>query len=512
MGTVDKLTDLQNRRAEIEAMGGSKKVDEHHQAGKKTARERIALLLDEGSFVEVDAFVQQRCGTSCVDAPADGVVTGYGTVDGRLCYVYAQDATVIGGSLGEMHAQKICKILDMAMKMGAPVVALCDSLGARIQEGVSALKGFGDIVVRNAHASGVIPQITAVLGPCAGGATFSPAISDFVFMVEKTSRMYVTGPAVTEAQTGEKVCDDFGYAEFHAQQSGVAQFTAESEEECIAQIRKLISYLPSNNLEEAPYDMSTDEINRLSEQLTTIVPDDSDKAYDVKAVINDVCDAQTFMEVSKDFAKNIVVGFARLNGNVVGVVANQANEKGGALDRHACDKATRFINFCDSFNIPLVTFTDVSGYVACVCQEKNGIIRSGAKLMYAFAEATVPKINVIIRKAYGAAYVAMNSKPLGADWVMAWPTAEIAVMNPEGAANLIFEDDIANSKNPITERDIKVQEYKDKLANPFEAAKLGQIDDIIEPDSTRPRIIAALEMLASKRETRPAKKHGNMPV
>ncbi len=516
MGTVDKLTDLQQRRASIENGGGEAKIKKQHESGKKTARERIAALLDDGSFVEVDAFVEHRChefNMPNTKAPGEGVVTGYGTIDGRLVFVYAQDFTVIGGSLGEMHAKKICKVMDMAVKMGAPIIGMNDSGGARIQEGIAALSGFGDIFYRNTLASGVIPQISVIMGPCAGGAVYSPAITDFVFMVEKTSQMFITGPAVIKSVTGEDVtAEELGGAVSQASLSGVAHFTSKNEDECIEQIRRLISYLPANNLEDAPAEMPADDINRLSEKLTTIVPDDAGKAYNMKEVIAEIVDTGSFMEVQEQFAKNIIVGFARMNGSTVGIVANQPSVMAGSLDVNSSDKAARFVRFCDSFNIPLVTLTDVPGYLPGVAQEHGGIIRHGAKLLYAYSEATVPKINVIVRKAYGGAYIAMSSKHLGADAVFAWPTAEIAVMGPEGAANIIFKKDIAESSDPISTRSEKISEYRNKFANPYEAAKYGFIDDVIEPDSTRPRIIAALEMLASKRETRPPKKHGNIPV
>lgn len=516
MGTVDKLNELQYRRNVIEQGGGEAKIKKQHDAKKLTARERINALLDSGSFVEIDAFVTHRCtefGMDCVEAPGEGVVTGYGTVDGRLVYVYAQDFTVIGGSLGEMHAKKICKVMDMAAKMGAPIIGMNDSGGARIQEGIDALSGFGEIFFRNTTNSGVIPQISVIMGPCAGGAVYSPAITDFVFMVENTSQMFITGPQVIKSVTGEDVTsENLGGASVHASKSGVAHFAASSDEECIGQIRTLLSYLPSNNLEEAPYAVPTDEINRLSEKLTTIVPDEANKAYDVKELIAEIVDNGEFFEVQKNFAQNIVVGYARMNGQVIGIVANQPKVMAGSLDINSSDKAARFVRFCDSFNIPIVTFTDVPGYFPGVEQEQGGIIRHGAKLLYAFSEATVPKINVITRKAYGGAYIAMNSKNLGADIVMAWPTAEIAVMGPEGAANIIFKNDIKNSADPIATRAEKIQEYRNKFASPYEAARRGYVDDVIEPDSTRPRIIAALEMLASKRESRPAKKHGNLPV
>lgn len=516
MGTVDKLTELQFRRQKIENGGGEAKIKKQHDSDKLTARERINALMDAGSFVEVDAFVSHRCtefGMDAVEAPGEGVVTGYGTVDGRLVFVYSQDFTVMGGSLGEMHAKKICKVMDMAAKMGAPIIGMNDSGGARIQEGLDALSGFGEIFHRNTVNSGVIPQISVIMGPCAGGAVYSPAITDFIFMVDNTSKMFITGPQVIESVTGEAVtAEALGGSAVHAEKSGVCHFTAASDEECIAEIKKLLSYLPSNNLEEAPYVAPTDVINRLSEALTTVVPDNANQAYDVKNVIAEVVDNGEFFEVQKAYAENIVVGYARMNGMSVGIVANQPKVKAGALDCNASDKAARFIRTCDSFNIPVVTFTDTPGYFPGIAEEHGGIIRHGAKLLYAYAEATVPKVTVILRKAYGGAYIAMGSKNLGADMVMAWPTAEIAVMGPEGAANIIFKDDIANSDNPIAAREDKIQDYKNKFATPFVAAQRGYIDDVIEPDSTRPRIIAALEMLSSKRDSRPAKKHGNLPV
>lgn len=516
MGTVDKLTELQYRRNVIEQGGGEVKIKKQHDSHKLTARERINALMDDGSFVELDAFVTHRCnefGMDCVEAPGEGVVTGYGTVDGRLVYVYAQDFTVVGGSLGEMHAKKICKVMDMAAKMGAPIIGLNDSGGARIQEGVDALAGFGEIFYRNTLNSGVVPQISVIMGPCAGGAVYSPAITDFIFVVDNISRMFITGPQVIQSVTGEEITsEELGGSKVHSSESGVAHFRAENEEDCFAQIKKLLSYLPSNNLDEAPYEVPTDEINRVSEKLSTIVPDDAAKAYDIKEVIAEIVDNADFFEIQKDFAKNIVIGFAKLNGMSVGIVANQPKVMAGSLDIDSSDKAARFVRFCDAFNIPIVTFTDVPGYFPGLEQEKGGIIRHGAKLLYAFSEATVPKINVITRKAYGGAYIAMNSKHTGADIVMAWPTAEIAVMGPEGAANIIFKNDIKESTDPIAARAEKVQEYRNKIASPFEAAKRGYVDDVIEPDSTRPRIIAALEMLRSKRDSRPAKKHGNIPV
>ncbi len=516
MNTMEKLSDLQQRRAHVEQGGGDAKAKKQHDAGKLLARERLAKLLDEGSFVEIDAFVKHR-GTDfdmpTTDAPGEGVVTGYGTIDGRLVYVYAQDFTVIGGSLGEMHAKKICKVMDMAIKTGAPIIGINDSGGARIQEGIDALSGFGEIFYRNTISSGVIPQISIIMGPCAGGAVYSPALCDFVFMVEKTSKMFITGPQVIKAVTGEDVtAEELGGAQAHASKSGVAHFVSPDEEACFADVRKLVGFLPSNNLTDSEYLAPTDEINRLSETLTSIVPDDNNKSYDVKQVIAEIVDNGEFLEVQKEFAQNIVIGFARMNGSTVGIVANQPKVKAGSLDVDSSDKAARFVRFCDSFNIPIITFTDVPGYLPGADQEFSGIIRHGAKLLYAYSEATVPKINVIMRKAYGGAYIAMSSKHLGADMVFAWPTAEIAVMGPDGAANIIFKNDIANADDPIATRQQMIEEYKDKFANPYIAASRGYVDDVIEPDSTRPRIISALEVLASKRDTRPAKKHGNIPV
>ena len=517
MSTLSKIAELQQKKAELQMGGGKEKIEKLHAANKKTARERINLLLDEGSFIEFDAFVSHRgtkFGMEKVNAPAEGVVTGYGTVDGRLVYVYAQDFTVIGGSLGEMHAKKICKVMDMAIKMGAPIIGINDSGGARIQEGIDALAGFGDIFYRNTMASGVIPQIGVIMGPCAGGAVYSPAIQDFTFMVEKTSQMFITGPQVIKAVTGEDVTsNELGGAAAHNTKSGVAHFAFENEDACIEGIKRLLSYLPSNNLEDAPdYGCSEADINRISEKLMTIVPDSPSNAYDMKEVIAEIADENSFMEVQAGFAKNIIIGFARFAGRSVGIVANQPKVASGSLDMNSSDQAARFIRFCDAFNIPLVTLTDVPGYLPGVTQEHGGIIRHGAKLLFAYSEATVPKINIIVRKAYGGAYIAMSSKHVGADVVLAWPSAEIAVMGPEGAANIVFKKDIDSSSDPMATRAAKIEEYRNEFANPYEAAKRGYVDDVIEPDSTRPRIISALEMLMSKRENRPAKKHGNIPL
>jgi len=513
---MNKIEELRQLKREIALGGGEAKIAKQHESGKKTARERIEMLLDEGSFIELDAFVTHRCSEFDMpktQIPGEGVVTGYGTVDGRLIYVYAQDFTVIGGSLGEQHAAKICKVMDMALKMGAPIVGINDSGGARIQEGLDALKGFGEIFRRNTASSGVIPQISVILGPCAGGAVYSPAICDFIFMVDNTSQMFITGPSVIKAVTGEDVgFNELGGAEPHSNKSGVAHFRCPSEDDCFAQVKQLLEYLPSNNLENAPYYECSDDLNRLSNRLDEIVPEDANKPYDMTETIHEIVDGGEFFEVHKDFAKNIVVGFGRVNGGTVGIIANQPKFVAGSLDVDSSDKGARFVRFCDAFNVPIVTFTDVPGYLPGVAQEHSGIIRHGAKLLYAFSEASVPKINVIVRKAYGGAYIAMNSKHLGADMVFAWPSAEIAVMGPDGAANIIFRKDIAASDDPVSARSEKIEEYREKFANPYVAAARGYVDDVIEPSETRPRIISALEMLASKRESRPAKKHGNIPL
>ena len=516
MKAIEKINDLHSRRQKLEKGGGEDKINKQHESGKMTARERINMLLDEGSFVEIDAFIKHRStefDMATTEASGDGVVTGYGTVDGRLIYIYAQDFTVIGGSLGEMHAKKICKVMDMAMKMGAPLIGINDSGGARIQEGIDSLYGFGEIFFRNTMASGVIPQISVIMGPCAGGAVYSPAITDFVFMVEKTSQMFITGPQVIKTVTGEDVSfEKLGGAETHNAVSGVAHFKCTDEKECVENIKRLISFLPENNLTDAPAYAVEDDINRLDEALNEIIPDEPNKPYDIKDIITKVVDDGDFLEIHQYFAQNIIVGFARINGSTVGIVANQPKIMAGVLDVNSSDKAARFVRFCDSFNIPIVTFTDVPGYLPGVGQEHSGVIRHGAKLLYAYSEATVPKINVIVRKAYGGAYIAMSSKHLGADLVLAWPTAEIAVMGPEGAANIIFRKEISQAEDPATVRSQKIEEYRDKFSNPYVAAARGYVDDVIEPATTRPRLISALEMLASKKENRPAKKHGNIPL
>jgi methylmalonyl-CoA decarboxylase alpha subunit len=514
--SIDKINDLSSRLETIQAGGGEKRIEKQHKSGKMTARERINMLMDEGSFVEIDAFVKHRCtefGMEKEETPAEGVVTGYGTVDGRLVYVYAQDFTVSGGSLGEMHAKKICKVLDLSMKMGAPVVGINDSGGARIQEGVDALSGYGQIFYRNTMASGVVPQISVIMGPCAGGAVYSPALTDFIFMVDKTSQMFITGPQVIKAVTGEEVsAEALGGGMTHNSTSGVAHFLSDNETACIADIKRLLSFLPSNNMETAPIFDCQDDMNRLEGDLNTIIPESSNKAYDMKDIIRNIVDNGDFFEVQPYYAQNIITGFARLNGASIGIIANQPKVLAGCLDINASDKAGRFIRTCDCFNIPILNMIDVPGFLPGTTQEYGGIIRHGAKMLYAYSEATVPIVNVITRKAYGGAYLAMCSKDLGADMVFAWPQAEIAVMGPEGAANIIFKRDIENAENPASARAEKIQDYKDRFATPYIAASRGYVDDVIEPSTTRQRLISAFDMLSSKRETRPSKKHGNLPV
>ncbi|RKD20941.1 methylmalonyl-CoA decarboxylase alpha subunit [Caminicella sporogenes DSM 14501] len=511
-----KLEDLRKRRQKIMMGGGEKRIQKQHEKGKLTARERINLLFDEGTFVELDAFVKHRCtnfGMEKVDAPGEGVVTGYGMVDGRLVYAFAQDFTVIGGSLGEMHAAKICKVLDNALKVGAPVVGLNDSGGARIQEAVDALSGYGKIFYRNTIASGVIPQISAIMGPCAGGAVYSPAITDFVYMVDKTSQMFITGPQVIKSVTGEDVtAEALGGAMTHNSVSGVAHFVAANDEDCIAQIRRLLSFLPSNNMEAPPKYECTDDINKIIPELDEIIPENPNKPYDMKEVIALIVDNGDYYEYLKFYAQNIITCFARINGQTVGIIANQPKVLAGCLDINASDKAARFIRTCDAFNIPLLNIVDVPGFLPGTTQEYGGIIRHGAKMLYAYSEATVPKVTLIVRKAYGGSYIGMCNKELGADIVLAWPSAEIAVMGPQGAANIIFRKDIKEADDPVAMRQKKIEEYTAEFATPYKAAERGMVDDVIEPNSTRPRLVDAFNMLASKRETRPAKKHGNIPL
>ncbi len=512
----DKIKELKKHCQKIKQGGGNKKIETQHNKGKLTARERIDTLLDEGSFQEIDMFVKhhsQSLGMDKKEVPADGVITGHGKIGGRRVFIYAQDFTAMGGSLGEMHAKKICKVMDMARKAGVPVIGLNDSGGARIQEGVSALAGYGEIFRRNSLNSGVIPQISVILGPCAGGAVYSPALTDFVFMVDKTSKMFITGPQVIKSVTGEEVsAEELGGGMTHSKVSGVASFLDYDEESCFDQVRRLISYIPSNNLESPPVVESKNQADRNEGELKQLVPAKQNKPYNIKDVIDLVVDRSSFFEVQPYFAQNIVVGFGRMKGRSIGIIANQPMHKAGCLDINSSDKAARFIRFCDSYNIPLLTLTDVPGYLPGVEQEYGGVIRHGAKLLYAYSEASVPKINIILRKAYGGAYIAMSSSHLGSDYVFAWPNSEIAVMGPRGAANIIFKKEIREAANPQKKRQEKIKEYRENFANPYRAAAEGYIDDVIEPETTRAKIIGALEVMISKREDRPQKKHGNMPV
>ncbi|MEH7177907.1 acyl-CoA carboxylase subunit beta [Neobacillus vireti] len=511
----EKINELMDKKYKVELGGGDDRIEAQHNRGKLTARERIDLLLDEDTFVELNPFIQHRAtnfGMDKIEAPGEGVVTGYGKINGRIVYVFSQDFTVFGGALGEAHALKISRIMDLAAKNGAPIIGLNDSGGARIQEGVEALDGYGHIFYRNAIYSGVVPQISVILGPCAGGAVYSPAITDFVFMVEKTSQMFITGPKVIETVTGEKISsENLGGASVHSSISGVAHFTAESEPEILNDVRKLISFLPQNQSEQPPV-VEAEKDNGWSDEIIDLVPIEGTKVYDVCKVIEEVVDHGEFMQVQQNFAKNIVVGFGRIDGHSVGIVANQPKVMAGGLDINSSDKLSRFIRFCDSFNIPLITFEDVTGFFPGINQEHGGIIRHGAKILYAYSEATVPKITVILRKAFGGAYVALNSKSIGADMVYAWPNAEVAVMGPEGAANIIFAKEIEQNEDPAAMRAQKIAEYRETFANPYQAASRGMVDDVIDPRETRKKLKESLEMLRTKKETRPAKKHGNIPL
>ena len=507
---LEKIKELIERRAVARIGGGEKAIAKQHEKGKYTARERLAMLLDEGSFEEMDMFVEHRCtnfGMEKKHYPGDGVVTGCGTIEGRLVYLFAQDFTVTAGSLSETMSLKICKIMDQAMKMGAPCIGINDSGGARIQEGIESLSGYADIFYQNTMASGVIPQISAILGPCAGGACYSPALTDFIFMVKEKSHMFVTGPDVVKTVIHEEVSkEELGGAMTHSSKSGVTHFIANTEEELLMSIRELLSFLPQNNMDETRKQNCTDDINREDASLGSIIPADPNIPYDMKEIIERVVDEGYFFEVMQNFAKNIIIGFARLAGRSVGIVANQPAYLAGVLDIDASDKASRFIRFCDCFNIPLITFEDVPGFLPGYTQENNGIIRHGAKIVYAFAEATVPKLTVITRKAYGGAYIVMNSKQTGADVNFAYPSAEIAVMGAEGAVNILFRKADAESKAK------ELDAYKEKFATPYQAAELGFIDEIILPKQTRKRLIQALEMTENKMQTNPPKKHGNMPL
>jgi propionyl-CoA carboxylase beta chain len=512
----DKLGLLERRAAEAEVGGGDARLRAQHGKGKLSARERLDLLLDEGTFVELDRFVVHRSHDFGLEAErpyGDGVVTGYGRIEGRLVYVFSQDFTVFGGSLSESFAEKICKVMDLAVRNGAPVIGLNDSGGARIQEGVVSLGGYADIFLRNTLASGVVPQISAILGPCAGGAVYSPAITDFIYMVRKTSYMFVTGPNVVKTVTHEDVTmEELGGADTHTQVSGVSHFAFDSEPICLQAIRDLFRYVPSNNLDEPPRGRGTDPRDRRDEALLDVVPDNPNKPYDMHEVIRRVIDDGVFYEVHREFAANIICGFAHLGGYSVGIVANQPAILAGVLDINASTKAARFIRFCDAFNIPIVTLEDVPGFLPGVAQEHNGIIRHGAKLLYAYCEATVPKLTVITRKAYGGAYDVMSSKHIRGDLNLAWPTAEIAVMGPKGAVEILFRKEIAESGNPEAATDERINEYREKFAHPYIAAGRGYLDDIIDPRDTRPRLIDALETLRTKRDRNPPKKHGNIPL
>ncbi|MCS6910037.1 MAG: acyl-CoA carboxylase subunit beta [Anaerolineales bacterium] len=516
MTTDPKIQQLRQLREQSKLGGGPERIEAQHKRGKLTARERIDLLVDRGSFREIDAFVTHRTHDFGLDRQkylSDSVVTGWGTVEGRLVYVFSQDFTVFGGSLGEVHAEKICKIMDMAMKNGAPIIGLNDSGGARIQEGVVSLGGYADIFLRNTLASGVIPQISAIMGPCAGGAVYSPALTDFILMVKDSSYMFVTGPDVVKSVTHEEVTfEQLGGASVHSTISGVCHLVAQSEADCLYLIRKLLSYLPQNNMEDPPFVKTTDDPLRAEAALDTLVPDNPNKPYDMKEVIRLIVDNGEFFEIHENYAMNIVVGFARLGGHSVGIIANQPAVLAGVLDIDASEKAARFIRFCDCFNIPLVTFEDVPGFMPGTKQEHGGIIRAGAKLLYAYCEATVPKLTVITRKAYGGAYDVMSSKHIRGDLNFAWPTAEIAVMGPDGAVSIIFRKELAEAADPVARKAELVKEYREKFANPYVAASRGYLDDVIEPHETRARLINGLEMLQNKRDSNPPKKHGNIPL
>ncbi|WP_442903374.1 acyl-CoA carboxylase subunit beta [Halobacterium sp. KA-4] len=512
----ERIEELREKTERALLGGGEDRIESQHDKGKMTARERIDYFLDDDTFNEFDQLRTHRShnfGMEEKQLPGDGVVTGYGEVNGRTVFVFAHDFTVFGGSLGEVFAEKVTKVMDKAVEVGAPVIGLNDSAGARIQEGVDALGGFAEIFTRNEKASGVVPQISAIMGPCAGGAVYSPAITDFIFMVKDTSHMFITGPDVIETVTGEQVgFEELGGATTHSSESGVAHFACDSEEEALDNIKRLLSYLPQNNVEDPPRVEPYDDPERRDDALETIVPDEPRKPYDMTDVVGSVVDENSFFEVQENYAKNMVVGFARLDGRSVGVVANQPRVSAGTLDIQASEKASRFVRFCDSFNIPIVTFVDVPGFMPGTDQEHNGIIRHGAKLLYAYSEASVPLLTVITRKAYGGAYDVMASKHLGADVNYAWPTAEIAVMGPKGAVNVLYREELDDAENPDELRDQLIDEYREEFANPYTAADRGYLDAVIEPTETRPRLIQDLEMLASKREESPDKKHGNIPL
>lgn len=510
---LKKLEDLNH---EAKLGGGVKRIEKQHQMGKLTARERIELLLEKGSFIELDKFVTHRTtdfGMEKSKILGDGVVTGYGMIGERLVFVFAQDFTVFGGSLSETYSQKICKVMDMAMKMGAPIIGLNDSGGARIQEGVRSLGGYADIFLKNSMASGVVPQISAIMGPCAGGSVYSPALTDFIFMVKKSSYMFITGPDVVKSVTQEEVTkEDLGGTDIHMTKSGVAHFAADNDIDCINRIRELITYLPGNNMEEPPFVPTMDSPTRLTTDLVDLIPTNPNQPYDIKKMIKEIADDYRFYEIQEEFAANIVIGFMRLNGKTIGVIANQPAVLAGTLDINASVKAARFVRFCDAFNIPLLTLVDVPGFLPGVDQEYDGIIRHGAKLLYAYCEATVPKVTIVVRKSYGGAYCVMSSKHIRGDINFAYPTAEIAVMGPDGAVNILFKKEIDQAENPEIRRKELQDEYRDKFANPYRAAELGYMDEVIDPSVTRIRLIRSFEMLANKRQSNPPKKHSNLPL
>ena len=514
--SLDKREILLKKKEKIALGGGLERIEKQHNSGKMTARERLLHLFDKGTFVEIDAFVKNRCtrfGMEKLDLEGESVVIGYGQVDGRVVYAFSQDFTITGGALGEMHARKVVKAMDNAVKVGAPIVGLNDSGGARIQEAVDALSGYGDIFYRNSIYSGVIPQISAIMGPCAGGAVYSPALTDFIFMVDKTSQMFITGPQVIKTVTGEIVtAEELGGAMTHNSVSGNVHFIAETEAACLDGIRRLLQFLPANSMEKAPALSMAEDLNKSIDELNSLIPDSPNKPYDILDAILPIVDNRDFMQYQPYFATNLVTGLARINGQSIGIIANQPKVMAGCLDMNAGDKAARFIRTCDAFNIPLLTFVDVPGFLPGTNQEFGGIIRHGAKILYAYSEATVPKVTVITRKAYGGAYVAMCSKSLGADMVFAWPTAEVAVMGSEGAVNIIFKNDIAKAEDKEGTKQKILEEYAAEFATPYKAAERGFVDDVIEPHTTRQRIIDAYNMLAGKRERRPSKKHGNIPL
>ncbi len=516
MSTSEQIEKLRSMREKSQLGGGEKRIEAQHEKGKLTARERVDKFLDEGTFTEVGAFVQHQCTNFGMEKKkflGDGIVTGYGKVNGRLVYVFAHDFTVIGGTLSHAFAGKVCKLMEHAMRNGAPIIGLCDSGGARIQEGVESLAGFADIFLRNTLASGVVPQISVIMGPCAGGSVYSPALTDFIFMVDKTSYMFITGPQVIKATTFEEVtAEDLGGAASHSTRSGVCHFAMPDEESCLEMVRELLSYLPQNNMEDPPIAPTGDSPDRADDSLNTIIPDNPKQSYDMSEIITSVVDDGRFLEVHANYARNIIVGFARLGGRSVGIVANQPNVLAGSLDIESSKKAARFVRFCDAFNIAIITFEDVPGFLPGTAQEYGGIILHGAKLLYAYCEATVPRVTVITRKAYGGAYCVMSSKHIRCDINFAWPSAEIAVMGPDGAVNIVFRKEIAEAEDGESARAEMIQEYRDKFASPYIAAEVGYVDEVIEPSETRSKIINALEMLQNKRDTNPPKKHGNIPL